>query len=347
MRLNTLTIAVTNEYDPEYNIAGPRETLRLTMEQVRSLVDQAAALGVSLLTFSGGEPFLLGKTLEQMVTYAAFRIPRVRVVTDCYWANTAQDALLKVALMYQAGLSEIDIRYSDWNQSPKWIQWAKWVHLAAEQAGLTVLSHHFWDREKHGFHIAHSEAHPADAKAAYADGLESGILTGELHPVSLLYDNPQRGRTQDVEALLFQRQAEGQNCPYIFRTITAQPDGRLSACGGCACSAPDLNLGDWRTAAVANLMDAGRRDPLLQWISLRGPEALRRFIDAESPDSVPPGDYASRCHLCKDLLTTPKSRRAIRGNAGHAAQEAIAGEIAELKRIKGLLFNADARPDSF
>jgi hypothetical protein len=148
--------------------------------------------------------------------------------------------------------------------------------------------------------------------------------------------------------MLFQRQSDGANCPYLFKTVTAHPDGKLSACGGHACSsAPDLNLGDWRTTELGELLAAGKRNPLLQWISVGGPEALRECVESASEGAPFARDYASRCHLCKDLLTRPLSRRVLKEHASQEARRVITGEIAELARIKALLFNADAGPDSF
>jgi hypothetical protein len=341
--LNSLIVAVTNEYDPEYGIEQRGPILRLELSQIRALVDQAAEEGCGLIVFTGGEPFLLGKALEEAVLYAAFRVPKVRVVTDCYWAATAEDALRNVGLMYQAGLSELDFRFSEWNQKQVYQQRIKWATLAAEKAGLTILSHCFMDRSRKGIRIYHMKQYSSAARDSYSGAWETGALPDQFYPLdSLPYGYRQGDRPAD-DCLPFLQQSERNNCPYILNSVTAHPDGKLTACGGQACGvASELNLGDWFTTPLLELVRRGERNPLLQWIRMGGPGGLREYIEEREPDIRFEESYANACHLCGDLLTRSETRQFLRENASRAAEEAITLRIQQLETIKGALPGAYA-----
>jgi hypothetical protein len=310
----------------------------MSIQQIRRLVDEAVDLGCRLVVFSGGEPFLLGDTLHQAIQYAAFRVPAVRVITDCYWANTPNKALEEAARLYQSGLSEMDVRFSDWNQEHKYQQWCKWATMAAEQVGITVFADHVMARKKERVSLVHIKEHPAKTAEAYLTALEAGAIQDHRQGVSFLPYDPQAKDEPPSDELLFIQKVDRSHCPFIFNTITAHPDGKLTACGGQACAvADDLNLGDWFTLSVRELLERGERNPLLQWIRLSGPVALRDYVKRHMPAAQFQDSYANLCHLCGDLLTRYETKRLLHHVAEEAARQVIEENIDRLTSLRDRL----------
>ena len=333
MNINSLTIAVTNEYDPGYQAPRPRRKLRLDMAQIELLIDQAAELGARLVILTGGEPFLLGPVLRQAVSYAAEAVGRVRVVTDCYWATTPNQAVVEMNRLAQAGLREIDIRCGDWHQETKWQHRAKWAAWAAGRAGMTVLSKQLVENSKTGSHMIYLRQYPSVGPEAYRATIQSDDSTGDLHPSGLLPYYPEGKETSRRNPLSGLGDDSGR-CPYLFNSITAHPDGRLTACGGYACAAaPDLDLGDWYTGPLARLIELGERRPVLQWIRISGPAAIRDAITEKSPGIQFQQHYANVCHLCGDMLTRYEVRRAIHASADLGVHKALDGLIEKLENM--------------
>lgn len=339
MKIESLIISVTNEFEPAYKVNHPQvRRWRMSIQQIRRLVDEAAGLGCRLMTFSGGEPFLLGETLHQAIRYAAFRVPTVRVITDCYWADTPNKALEEVARLYQSGLREMDVRFSDWNQEHKYQQWCKWATMAAEQVGITVFADHVMARKEERVSLVHIKEHPASAARSYARALETGAIQDHRQGVSFLPYDPQAKDEPASDELLFIQKVDRSHCPFIFNTVTAHPDGKLTACAGHACRvADDLILGDWFTTPLQDLLERGERDPILQWIRLSGPVALRDYVKKQWPEAEFEDSYANLCHLCGDLLTRYETKRLIHQGAQDAAREVIDANIERLARLRDKL----------
>jgi hypothetical protein len=334
MRLDTFVIAVTNEYDAGYHAARPTRRLRLSIDQIRFLIDQAAELGARLLVIGGGEPFLLGKVLDQAVSYAADRVASVRVVTDCYWASKPNRAVVEMDRLAAAGLRELDIRCGDWNQEPKWQHRAKWAAFAAGRAGIAVLSNQLADSAKTGVHVIYLRQYPSAAHEAYRAPIESPDAVDELHPAGLLpyYPAGKDSAPRNPSSVL---DDDSGCCPYLYNSITAHPDGKLTACAGHACSAaPDLNLGDWYTRPVAELIKDGERRPVLQWIRVSGPAAVRDAILEKSPHIAFEPSYASLCHLCGDMLARFETRREIHAHANAGVKRALDDLIVRLEQTR-------------
>jgi MoaA/NifB/PqqE/SkfB family radical SAM enzyme len=66
---------------------------------MKSYIDQSVEAypqSMVVLVLTGGECFLLGNKLEQIIEYATNKGLRVRVVTNGYWAKTYEIAKKKL-----------------------------------------------------------------------------------------------------------------------------------------------------------------------------------------------------------------------------------------------------------
>ncbi len=90
-----LTYACNLECDHCFTWGSPRNRGTMALQGVQEILRQAQALGsVKWIYFEGGEPFLYYPLLARGVELAADLGFKVGIVTNTYWATTADDARL-------------------------------------------------------------------------------------------------------------------------------------------------------------------------------------------------------------------------------------------------------------
>jgi MoaA/NifB/PqqE/SkfB family radical SAM enzyme len=88
-----LTLRCTHECDHCFVWGGPRQAGTMTLEVVRGILSQARGLaGLEWIYFEGGEPFLFYATLLAGAREAARLGFKVGIVSNAYWATSAEDA---------------------------------------------------------------------------------------------------------------------------------------------------------------------------------------------------------------------------------------------------------------
>ncbi|MHC4974516.1 MAG: radical SAM protein [Planctomycetota bacterium] len=89
-----LTYRCTQECDHCFVYGSPRADATFTGDRLTRVLEQCAAVGtVEWVFFEGGEPFLYYPILWRGVVHAARLGFSVGLVTNAYWATSAQDAL--------------------------------------------------------------------------------------------------------------------------------------------------------------------------------------------------------------------------------------------------------------
>src|SRR5512147_1754071 len=90
-----LTLKCTKECDHCFLHCGPALEASFTLPQLRALLRQIEDLGtIDTVYFEGGEPFLLYPLLLEGIRSARSAGFSVGIVSNCYWAASAEDAVL-------------------------------------------------------------------------------------------------------------------------------------------------------------------------------------------------------------------------------------------------------------
>ena len=118
--------------------SSPRQSGTMTLETVRTIIEQSRALGgVEWIYFEGGEPFLYYAALLKGVQMAADSGFRVGLVSNSYWATSEEDALENLRPF--AGLVEdLSISSDLFHFSEKLSQQAKHVQAAAKDLAIPL-----------------------------------------------------------------------------------------------------------------------------------------------------------------------------------------------------------------
>lgn len=120
-----LTYQCTLECDHCFAWGSPKQDGEMTLEAIRTILEQAASLGtVRSIYFEGGEPFLRYPTLVAGVREASRRGFRTGIVSNGYWASDPTTALEKLrplkgyldTLLVSDDLYHFDEKFKDHSQ---------------------------------------------------------------------------------------------------------------------------------------------------------------------------------------------------------------------------------------
>jgi hypothetical protein len=131
-----VTYQCTFECDHCFVWGSPRQEGTLTLQDIRSILDQAQELGtIQSIYFEGGEPFLFYPILVQAVNEAARRGFDVGIVTNAYWATSVEDALAWLK-PFQGLLMDLSVSSDLFHSTEKLSRQAQVASAAAAQLNL-------------------------------------------------------------------------------------------------------------------------------------------------------------------------------------------------------------------
>ncbi|MCU0492603.1 MAG: radical SAM protein [Chloroflexaceae bacterium] len=101
-------------------------------------------------------------------------------------------------------------------------------------------------------------------------------------------------------------------CTSVLESIVISPSGDVAICCGIGSEEiPETRIGNIHTTPLIDILDAGNRDVMVNWLALEGPAAMKAYIQHEAPDIPFDEQYVNMCHLCHDILTRPECRSVL------------------------------------
>ena len=259
----------------------------MTLAQLTSVIDQAAACGVTDVYFEGGEP-----TLAYPVVLAAAQRARehdldVGIVSNCFWATSVADAKVWLAPFAELGLADLSLSsYAYFVEDANEEQLRNAV-LAAQELGIPVS-------------VLEVGA-PADIGVP---GACSGDVGEVMHKGRAAVALAPAKASRPPETLV--------TCPFEDFTDPGRahvgPDGELQVCqgisagnvfaGGDGPPAPE-DLAEPRPDGLRAVLDAydPHTRPVIREILAGGPWALAQAVGHAPERSL----YADECHLCYEV----------------------------------------------
>lgn len=290
-----LTIMVTNQCPLRCAHCGPRsgpwEKGTLHLETVIAALDEARARSCQVVNFSGGEPFILGQALVDMVRAASERGLLTRVTTGAYWSPTAMAAAKRLDPLAQAGLCQLFISCSDAHRVYVPLRNIIEATAAARSRGIQVY-----------LVLGISKNSSTSSRTVRKVFEMAGIATPWLLESPLIPFGRAAETLVPDELLLQSVKNFAGPCPSLTEHPTIHADGRVTGCAvvfGKECGA--LSFGYIQEDSLDEILDRMDADPLTAWIHKIGVVELKQFIEANS--SMRFADhYVNICHLCGDIL---------------------------------------------
>lgn len=295
---------------------NPRRKEVIPERRLLELIDEAADLGIVLVVFTGGECFLLRKTLVRAITKARDRGLLTRCVTNGYWATSPRAAEARLRELVSAGLNEIN--FSTGPSHAAHVPPERITHGVRASLALGLVPPVI------AVELSRTQAFDIDGLLSapdLRDARESGRL---LVRRSVWLDGARDGDYPGVPRNSRCRPEGVSGCETILTTLAVTPDLSLAACCGLTLKdAPELLLGSVRNCSLSSALRAAPDDLLKIWLHVDGPERIlrtlysRRTIGRMLPSAVHP------CQSCIALLRKPGALARARAACSHEADRLI------------------------
>ncbi|MFX0075805.1 MAG: radical SAM protein [Candidatus Hermodarchaeota archaeon] len=268
-----LTYKCNYECDHCFLYCGPHSEGTFSLEQIRTVLDEAVKIGtIEWIYFEGGEPFLFYPIMLEGIKLAHQKGFKIGIVTNSYWATCSEDAEVWLKALTNFGVEDFTVSDDEFHFESKDENLSKIARGAADKLNLPVSS------------ISINEPTiELRSESQYEKG--EPIIGGGV---------TFRGRAVEtlVEGLPRKKWDELKECPYEdlkgLGRIHVDPFGNAQICQG-------LSIGNFWETPLSDLIRNYQPEihpicgPLLQG----GPAQLVRKYAIEHEDS-----YVDECHMC-------------------------------------------------
>lgn len=262
----------------------------------KAIIRDMAAAGVTGISFTAGEPFLYFDDLLELVELCREQGIYTRIVTNSFWAATAELARQRLDQLKHSGLCQLRLSYSRWHQEH--VPHANILHAAngCLQTGIAYFVSFVTDFSEKD-----------DANEHF---LREHVLT--FFPEPVIY----AGRADIFKRTQLRTDYQDNRCsmnPYLA------PDLNLYACCDAGSHFRTTNfflLGNLATHTIDQLLTKSERDPLFNCIRSMGITPLASFAGFKAREIV----THRKCELCKKLFDEPKTLKMLQEAAGGPLQ---------------------------
>jgi len=312
----TLTILATYRCTAECKDccfqSNPRIEHRVPQANLLRYIDEAAALGtVRIVVFSGGESFILGKDLVELVARASFHGLPTRIVTNGYWATSEAQARRRLEPLIEAGLGEINFSTGD--------DHAEFVPLKNIVIGMSValklgLGQALMIEERVSKRVSRESIleiakeidpllHAAIiAKIIYIAESPWMEFAPDGHPITQKSENLANRFTL----------AKRDPCKSILTTIVVTPDEHLGMCCGISRERiSEVDGGDLRERSMRSMVDTATTNFMLIWLLVEGPERMLAWAATHDPSIDWENRYSHNCDACRAFFHDARVKQVI------------------------------------
>ncbi len=303
--------------------SSPKNKDRLPISYILESIRALGGSGIKMIALTGGEPFLLGTKLKDVVAEAAKLRVSVRIVTSAHWATS--DGITKkwLAELQVVGLSELSISWDDFHEEFVSFENIRRTYLAAKELGLTV---------------AISLVQGATSKWTATRVRQKLGLPKQSDDIIVESPLNLTGRADEElhDAGLRSERYIGP-CPYVITGPTLSAKRKLLACCGVIPHTEELVIDSSPTPETINTsIERSRRSVLLNWLHLRGPYAIMEYIGKTYGEAIPlKTSLGGNCEACKVLFESPNISRHI-PRAVSEKTDQISGELELLSSLEML-----------
>jgi MoaA/NifB/PqqE/SkfB family radical SAM enzyme len=293
--LNCLTIAATNQCPLKCahcgTLSGPDKKGSLETSKVIEAIEEAKKLNCQIINFSGGEPFILGDTLIEMVKAATEAGLVVRITTGAYWSRTQEAALARLQPLAEAGLRQLIISATDGHR-----EYVSLTNVVAASYAAKLLSVEVY------ISLRTSKNNKTNAAAVHQEFKAAQLAMPYVYESSII-PYGRAGDTYPNEELNLKPVEEFSGpCPSLTKNPSLHANGNITGCSvvfGQECNT--LSFGNIHENSLTEIYDRMLESPLATWIHKVGVVELKQLIEANTQIRFK-SQYVNICHLCGEIL---------------------------------------------
>ena len=293
---------------------SPIRTEEMSLQEMLTLIKRSldAYTSIKIVVITGGECFLLGEKLREVIRFVKSKGLYSRVVTNGYWATSSAKAFDILSLLKEDGLTEVNFSTGDEHLQYVPLQRLIYGIKVALDLQLTVA-----------LNVETSKG----CAFTLEKMLENDNFKDFLSPFK--YEKPLmivRGQwmpftKESLEIMLENKEMEilptnTERCTNIFSSLTISPNKHMFSC----CGLPSANIGYLDLGKIETereIIDAYEtqfEDFLKIWIFTEGPYKILSFI-AEIIGDIPEVKYNFHmCFYCACIFGNPRYLKVLQDN---------------------------------
>jgi len=275
----------------------------IPINRLHSLIDEANEIeSIQVIVFTGGECFLLGDDLYDLIAHAKQNGLLTRCVTNGYW-GTEKNVDGVVKSLVAAGLDEINFSTGEEHGTYVPPDRVRTAALACNNAGIRVLINIelFNDTSFNAISFIESDGLCA--------AVESKTIKVQRN-VWIKGDGARELEHQRTHSRFNPDRIGG--CHTALNVLAVTPKQSLVACCGLHMERiPELHLGSIENESLLSLVRRVPDDFLKIWIHVEGPERILQFVKAKRPDFRLPEESVHPCTTCLHLYKNEEAREVI------------------------------------
>lgn len=273
-------------------------------EKITNYIDQAMDEfpGIKVVVFTGGECFLLGEHLADVIRHAASYNIFTRVVSNAFWAGSYEEAIETLTPLVEAGLKEINFSTGDNHQ--KFVRFDNIVNAVLASYDLGIKT------------ICISVEAPPNAIFKSDDitchvKLEPLIEEGALFLINAAWMQFKIDDENLCELTSNTCKEYNTPCYNLFSNIVINPYSQLLACCGITVEFNKyLKLGNLEEFSIKELYDTQFNDLYKFWLYVDGPkfiyDKINRILNKKSKNLI------HNCAYCMELIKDEESLNIIK-----------------------------------
>ncbi len=267
---------------------GDSDTRKMDHDKAKEIIVEMAQANVGGISFSAGEPFLYFNEIATLVKLCRQLEIYTRIVTNSFWAKTAEDSDRLVLGLKENGLCQLRLSFSRWHQ--KNISRSNVLNAArsCQKIGLNYFISFVTDFSE--------EDDP------YEEFLRDHCLT--FFPEPVIYAG--RAASFKRRCILTDYQA---NCCDMNPYIT--PELEMYACCDAGSHFPETNffyLGKLNESTIDHLFTKSETDRLYNLIRTMGITNIASYTGMKAREII----TYSKCELCRKLFNSPETLTRLR-----------------------------------
>lgn len=265
---------------------------------------------IKVVVFTGGECFLLGSELDQLMKRASGYGFFTRFVSNGYWAVTPAAARRRLEKLVSSGLTEANFSTGDQHGVYVKPEYVMNGLIAACDLGLTTVV---------TVELFQESTFPLDdflENPQLRRHLENGLLAVKLAPwMKFKGKGPLTFTKKYMEFIEQARTPETGGCYTALKVISISPRQQLFACCGLPVEEiEELHLGSLLTASIKEVLSRAPDDFIKIWVHMYGPDAVIRYAQQFDPTIPFPEHAAHICDSCRFMYHNKRIQEVVMKN---------------------------------
>lgn len=272
----------------------------MTLEEMKHYVDvciEAYPQSIIRLALTGGECFLLGDDLDEIVRYGTDKGLKVDFMSNGFWGKTYRIAEERIYKLWRAGLKEVGFTMGEDHDHIINFKNCRNAVVASARLGYKVELR--IERKPFGDNTVFEKLKADRPLMKLVDSGKIQIKFWEWRD----YNNETIHKRR--YASHYRPYAKSKPCERLFREIVITPYGDVLACCGIGNSRnPHMRLGNIWKEPVKIIYERSFADLLKIWIQSKGAQEVLQYVYDKS--DIKFHQWGNGCDACIEIFENPQ-----------------------------------------